>query len=111
MSADGYEGRSDWLASKLNEVIVLLREHGEAHWLSWAERCRRELLAGDPVVYDEILEAFGGMGSFNDLLVLRHNGHLIEQNQEQAVNDRLADLRTAIWTNATALRHEARSSG
>jgi hypothetical protein len=96
------------LKSSLDQTIALLREHGERHWLSWAERCRHEVDAYDAAAFDHILGAYGGMGSFNDLLILGWNGHLVELEREAAVNDRLGHLRTAIWTSATALRHELR---
>jgi hypothetical protein len=96
------------LKSSLDRTIALLREHGERHWLSWAERCRHELDAYDTAAFDHILGAYGGMGSFNDLLILGWNGHLVEPGREAAVNDRLGRLRMAICTSATALRHELR---
>jgi hypothetical protein len=96
------------LKSSLDQTIVLLRAHGEHQWLSWAERCQRELDANDSAAFDHVLGAFGGMGSFNDLLILGWNGHLIEPEREAAVNDRLAHLRTAIWTSAKALRRATR---
>jgi hypothetical protein len=96
------------LKSSLDQTIALLREHGERHWLSWAERCRHELDVYDAAAFDHILSACGGMGSFNDLLILGSNGHLVEPEHEAAVNDRLGHLRTAIWTSATAMRHELR---
>jgi hypothetical protein len=94
------------LKLSLDQVVALLREHGEQRWLSWAERCRRELDANDSAAFGHILGAFGGMGSFNDLLILAWNGHLIQPEQEAVVNDSLGHLRTAIWASATALRHE-----
>jgi hypothetical protein len=96
------------LKSSLDETIALLREHGERHWLAWGERCQRELDAQDFAAFDQVLGAYGGMGSFNDLLILACNGHLVEREREAAVNDRLGHLRTAIWTSATALRHQMR---
>ncbi|WP_040421928.1 DUF6966 domain-containing protein, partial [Actinopolymorpha alba] len=60
---------------------------------------------------DHLLSAFGGMGSLNDLLVLRVNGHEINEAQEGAVNTRLAELRNAIWTETTAIRRTIGSSG
>lgn len=106
MSKTDFDEHLGELKSSLDQVIALLREHGEQHWLSWAERCQRELDANDPVAFGHILGAFGGMGSFNDLLILAGNGHLIESEQEVIVNDRLGHLRTVIWASATALRHE-----
>ena len=107
MSGTDFEDQVAELKARLDEGIVLLREHGERHWLPWAERCRRELDAHDASAFDHLLDAYGGMGSFNDLWILGRNG-LIESDREEAVNDSLDHLRTAIWTSATALRHEIR---
>ena len=96
------------LRANVDQVVALLREHGEDHWLSWAARCQRELDGHNSQALDHILGAYGGMGSFNDLLILASNGHVIQPQDEAAVNDHLAHLRTAIWTRATALRHEIR---
>jgi hypothetical protein len=46
----------------------------------------------------------------SDLLILSFNGHTVERDKEAAVNDRLSDLRSAIWEDATALRHDLRAS-
>jgi hypothetical protein len=101
-----FDGCLAELKSSLNQAIELLREHREQHWMSWAERCQRELDANDAAAFGHILSAFGGMGSFNDLLILASNGYLIGPDQEASVNDRLEHLRTAIWANARALRDE-----
>ncbi|WP_026257851.1 DUF6966 domain-containing protein, partial [Actinopolymorpha alba] len=69
------------------------------------------IAAGDTYGLDHLLSAFGGMGSLNDLLVLRVNGHEINEAQEGAVNTRLDELLNAIWTEATAIRRTIGSSG
>jgi hypothetical protein len=94
------------LKSSLDQTVALLEEHGETHWRGWFETCQRELVADHAAALGHILGAFGGMGSFNDLLICGENGHVVEPELEQAVNDRLRRLRTAIWTSATALRDE-----
>ena len=68
--------------SSLEQTSALLREHGEQHWSSWAERCRQELNAYDTEAFDHVLGAYGGMGSFNDLLILGVNGHAVEPGRE-----------------------------
>lgn len=98
------------LAGTLGEVATLLRDHGETHWLKWATTCCDELGKYNAAALDRVLGAFGGMGSLNDLLVLRCNGHIVEPEQESAVNHRLGDLRAAIWSDATALRKDLRAS-
>jgi Domain of unknown function (DUF6966) len=110
VSSADFDDELHGLKSSLDQTITLLREHGERHWLSWAERCRHELDVYDAAAFDHILGAYGGMGGFTDLLNLGRNEHLVEPEREADVNDRLGHLRTAIWTTATALRHELRQA-
>ena len=78
--------------------------------LGWVTRWRSELTTYDAAAFDHVLGAFGGMGSLNDLLILGANGHLVRPEEESAVNDRLGDLRGAIWDDTTALRRDLRES-
>jgi hypothetical protein len=64
---------------------------------------------GDVYGLDHLLQAFGGMGSVSDLLLMRVNGHRIDPSQEGEINELLARLRSGIWTEATALRHALQS--
>jgi hypothetical protein len=98
------------LIANLDEAATLLREHGEGQWLAWLLRCRAELVAHDRAAFDHILAAFGGMGSFNDLLILAVNGHAVRPDQQNVVNERLGDLRHLIWADATDLRHNLSAS-
>jgi hypothetical protein len=108
MPANDVDESLQRLAGVLEQTVSLLNQHGESHWAAWLATCERELAAGDAHGLDRFLGAFGGMGSFNDLLVMKVNGHRIEQEQESAVNRRLAELRHEAWTEATALRHAIR---
>jgi hypothetical protein len=92
----------------LDEAVAVLSPHGETQWSTWLSTCARELRAQDAHGLDRLLSGFGGMGSFNDLLVLRVNGHIVDQAHEDAVNRRLDELRLDIWTDATGLRHKLR---
>ncbi|WP_202805926.1 DUF6966 domain-containing protein, partial [Actinopolymorpha alba] len=89
MATDEVEARASRLANLLDEAVGLLEKHGESHWASWLATSRRRIAAGDTYGLDHLLSAFGGMGSLNDLLVLRVNGHEINEAQEGAVNTRL----------------------
>lgn len=109
MNDSDFDIRLARLIENLSEAATLLRDHGETHWLTWATTCCRELRTYDAAAFDHVLGAFGGMGSLNDLLILRFNGHLVEPEQESAVNHRLSGLRTAIWSDATALRKDLRA--
>lgn len=92
------------LTVALDELVVLLRDHGETHWSRWAERCRSELARFDAVALDHLLGAYGGMGSFSDLIILAVNGHDVRPEEEAAVNDRLDALRRQVHEQASALR-------
>jgi len=110
MSADDVEDRLQRLSGLLDETLALLNQHGESHWAAWLATCERGLASYDAHGLDRLLGAFGGMGSFNDLLVMEMNGHRIQQVQEAAVNSRLTELRNEIWLEATALRHDIRQA-
>ncbi|GAA1867169.1 DUF6966 domain-containing protein [Asanoa iriomotensis] len=104
------DARLAGLIANLDEAAALLREHGERHWLAWLLRCRAELVAHETAAFDRILAAFGGMGSFNDLLILAVNGHAVRPDQENVVNERLGDLRHLIWTDAADFRRDLSAS-
>ncbi|WP_142277442.1 DUF6966 domain-containing protein [Mycobacterium timonense] len=40
---------------------------GCQRWVTWLARSRQRIARGDPHGIDELLSAYGGMGSFNDL--------------------------------------------
>ncbi len=105
-----FDARLARLIESLDEIVNLLSTHGESHWITWATSCRAALNDNDAAAFDRVLGAFGGMGSFNDLSILRVNGHAVEPDQESTVNARLTGLRSAIWDDAVALRHELRAS-
>lgn len=105
-----FDARLARLIKSLDETVNLLLNHGESHWFRWATSCRAALHNNDAAAFDRVLGAFGGMGSFNDLWILRINGHAVEPDQESTVNARLTGLRSAIWDDAMALRHELRAS-
>ena len=63
---------------------------------AWLATSKREIAAHDADGLDCLLRACGGMGSFNDLVVMNINGHYIQQAQEATVYRRLTHLRTAF---------------
>lgn len=55
----------------LDRAVTLLDAYGEQHWSAWMTRCRNALADGDTSAISKILEAYGGMGSFNDVTLHR----------------------------------------
>lgn len=114
-----FDARLQRLREALAEVGQLLQDFGEEHWLAWFARCQVALDASNSAAFNQILSAFGGMGSFNDLVLHRRGQELRSSvevalegrgwsKEERAANYRLGELRTVIWTEATALRAELR---
>jgi hypothetical protein len=97
-------GRLSPLIADLDEAIDLLQAAGETHWLKWLRNSRDQIALGDPHGLDHLLGAFGGMGSFNDL-VLRQPNAAGTPDELQRADDRLWDLRESIWRKSSELRH------
>jgi len=79
------------------------------HWTEWLERDRRRIVARDAYGLEHLLQTFGGMGSFNDVLIHHVNGHVGDEAALRAANDRLEDLRSEIFESATDLLREHRA--
>lgn len=99
----------DDLLRTLDDLLTLLRAHGEIRWTDWLDRDRRLISEGHPDAVDHLLAAYGGMGSFTDFTLHRANGHIIDDHKARPINDRLRTLRSAVYTKAMTLRErEAR---
>jgi hypothetical protein len=64
----GRLSKREQLLNTLAEAESLLRSHGEEHWASWLRRDAALIRASDGFGLEHLLRAFGGMGSFNDLI-------------------------------------------
>ena len=95
----------DSLVADLGESIDILRTAGDDHWSSWLERGRRHVVAGDAYGLDYLLSAFGGMGSFNDLILSQSDTDPNRERLQQA-DARLMDLRESIWQACTELKRQ-----
>jgi hypothetical protein len=56
---------------------------------------------------DHLLRAYGGMGSFNDLILMSANGHSVSDADYRGVNDRLDALRSEMYQLARDVRRNA----
>lgn len=64
----------------LEKIILILKNNGELNWANSLERCRLEL-KNDPInACSKILSMYGGMGSFNDIVLYRDGQPLIKEN-------------------------------
>jgi hypothetical protein len=86
----------DELLETLDEIIQLLESDGERHWSRWMRQSRERLQNSDFLEIEHLLSAYGGMGSFNDLVIC----------QSYENGDRLNELRDKAWELADAMRRE-----
>jgi hypothetical protein len=96
--------KREQLLKTLSAAESLLSCHGEEHWASWLRRDVSLIRAGDGFGLEHLSSAFGGMGSFNDLILHQFNGHRIRDEETRPVNDRLDQLRSEIFELAEELR-------
>jgi hypothetical protein len=94
------------LTKALVEVLVLLDGVSEEFWSEKILAASRE-----PVDVSEVLSWYGGMGSFNDLMIAAANGHTVAREAESLVNNRLDELRRSIYELAGALLPCNRAEG
>ncbi|MCG6566896.1 hypothetical protein [Tessaracoccus sp. ZS01] len=96
----------DALVRALDEAISLLQSFGETHWSRWLDGDCRRIVGRDAYGLEHLLQAYGGMGSFNDLVLHRANGQDGDEEALRVANDRLWDLRDDIYAKAKRLLHE-----
>jgi len=92
-NSPGLDVRLEQLASELGELRELLRER-DRFWFTWMDRAVAEIKQADTHGLDRLLAAYGGMGSFNDL-VLVLQPHLAEVESSLVVADFGAELVSA----------------
>lgn len=88
------------LVKSLDAAISLLDEVGETHWSSWLANDQARIRSGDMNGVEHLLQAFGGMGSLNDVVL-----------PDRDRDDRLWDLRQEIHDAAEQLRRKANRPG
>jgi hypothetical protein len=95
------------LVQLLGACEAVLRSVGETFW---SDNIRAVLEKNgnsvDVYLCEEILSWYGGMGSFNDLIISRYNDHLVDDKDEEKLNDELNRLRSEIYQEALRLRRE-----
>ena len=95
------------LCERLRETSALLRSAGESHWAKWMDTSLRRIENSDLSGVDHLLGAYGGMGSFNDLILMSANGHSVSDADYRDVNDRLDSLRSQVAELAREVRRNA----
>lgn len=95
------------LCERLREASALLKSAGERHWAGWLDKSLSRIVRRDLSGVDHLLGAYGGMGSFNDLILMSANGHSVTDEDYRDVNDRLDTLRSRLYELARDVRQNA----
>ena len=89
------------LVALLDELGVVLRELDQSHWADWVAESARRLRQSDFSGISHLLSAYGGMGSFNDILP-----ELVGEQPDPRIK-RARRLRSEAWGLADEIRREA----
>jgi len=95
------------LCERLKETVDLLVGNREEHWAEWLRTALGRIENGDLSGIDHLLSAYGGMGSFNDLVIQPPHGQSLNSPDCASVNERLALLRSEMYELAHEVRREA----
>ncbi|NOU14986.1 MAG: hypothetical protein HOO92_13655 [Methylococcaceae bacterium] len=95
------------LIAVLEQIGQLLDSDGEKHWRKWLASVRSQLINSDYSGVEYLLDAYGGMGSFNDLVIgqVMVGGRLSWQTDAQEANDKLSALRGEAYELAQYIKH------
>ena len=93
------------LCDVLRRLIALLEADGENHWRNWMAESLASLEANDVTGARRLMGAYGGMGSFNDLIIgqsMTEEGFQWAADAAQT-NDQLDALRGHAYSLATEI--------
>ena len=96
------------LEETLGELVSILEEHDEKHWSKMLQKSLQRIEAGDYSGIELLKTFYGGMGSFNDLVIQPDmvKGKIeFTENQIEA-NNKLDSLRETAWALAGKIKFE-----
>ena len=70
------------LLKVLNEIIGLLESENEDHWAGLLKKYKSRIQNSDFSGIELLLNAYGGMGSFSDLVIVQNNDKLNQLRSE-----------------------------
>lgn len=87
--------RTEELIDVLDQLVKVLESDGEMHWSRWMRKARTLLIDSDYSGITYLLSAYGGMGSFNDLVLgqIANEGPYAWAPGQVEMNDNLQELR------------------
>ena len=94
------------LIGVLDQIIALLETDGEEHWREWMATARSRLLNSDYSGIEYLIGAYGGMGSFNDLIIGQSvvNGEFQWKANAHEANETLNVMRSSAYELADFIK-------
>lgn len=94
------------LIETLDELAQILESDDAHHWGSWMRSAATRLKNGDFSGVDQLLRAYGGMGSLNDLILgqTTHDGAFAWKLGHLDLNERFDSLRSKACQLAQHIR-------
>lgn len=86
------------------KLISFLESYDQKYWANWFKDAVKDIENEDFDGIEKILNASGGMGSFNDLYFCPQNGDKIEEKDVEKVNNLKNKLFSDICELADAIR-------
>ena len=96
------------LIAVLNNLISLLESGDENHWSNWLYKSKSRIEGSDFSGIELLLSAYGGMGSFNDLVICQqiNNGKVEFTKDYTEKNEELRKLRSKAWDLAESIKRD-----
>ncbi|MBK5435670.1 hypothetical protein JFV30_02015 [Pseudomonas sp. TH32] len=94
------------LIDVLGDLATLLESDGDNHWSRWMRKAKTLLQASDYSGITYLRSAYGGMGSFNDLVLGQSSegGVFSWKPGYKELNDRLDELRNKAAQLSTEIQ-------
>lgn len=79
----------------LDQLVTVLENDGDAHWNAWMRKAQTPLVGSDYAGITYLLSAYGGMSSFNDVVLGRRydKGVFSWEPGHLALNEKIDKLR------------------
>lgn len=87
--------KTEELICTLDQLAAILESDGDTHWSVWMRKARARLIDSDYSGIEYLQSAYGGMGSFNDLVLGKSddNGVICWKPGHVELNERFDELR------------------
>jgi hypothetical protein len=87
--------KTEELICALDQLVAILESDGDTHWGLWMRKVRARLKDSDYSGIEYLRSAYGGMGSFNDLILGQsyENGVLCWKPGHVELNEKFYELR------------------